>query len=104
MWRVVALIALCTLVLVACGEGKDGAPVEAAVVDAYRGYAHHRAIRAACDHADDDPDGSEWWWCGLDVDAPALDDRDTCTVDIRRRASGAVIVIRFVHCLSDDGL
>lgn len=104
MWRPGLFITLCTLALVGCSETRDGAPVEAAVVNGYRGYAHHRAIAADCDHADDNADGSEWWWCGLEVDAPALDGRDTCTVDIRRRATGAVTVIRFVYCLSDDGL
>ena len=99
--RPAVLIALCVLGLVGCAKPEDKASVEAAVVHSYRAHAHHRALRANCDHGDDNPDATEWWWCDLEVDAPMLDDSDICTADVKRHASGAVTVVRFVDCFSD---
>jgi len=88
------------LVLAGCSEDRDETPVEAAVVNGYRSYTGHRAVTADCDYADDNANGSEWWWCDVEANDPL--GADTCTVDVRRRADGRVAA-RFRYCLSVDG-
>ena len=107
-WRAGALTLsalTCALAFAGCGksgESRSSKPVETAVVHAYRTYAHHRAASASCTFAEENQDGSEWWWCDVETNDDVIG-VDPCTLDVRRRSDGTVTVTQFRYCLSVDG-